>query len=322
MTTANINLASIVTATIAIVIATLLSFSYSTQLLAAETESSKEDWEFYDRTKTIHLKFTDAVKDGYDVSVTWTPDGGLPLLTGPAMINFNSADWSESFTFYAEHFHIPYPTLKELGFFRGERGFNLSIDLNKTYPIEYGSFTKTSLWGDTLTIDSLTGEIVPFFFEDVDLDGQDDLVVKGFRAGQRWADTFTVYEAGSKWGQTVYTQLTSGPFADIDTLTRFDKDNQTISLYSSSGGFCSGSLDVYKKVAGEFSYVLFKEWQYIEREGEGKHQREHCQENNYDIVDGKQVLRFEQEPATETPSDCGLLITDLMQPGSLWMLTR
>ncbi len=70
-------------------------------------------------------------------------------------------------------------------------------------------------------------EQTPFFFEDIDFDGKDELIVVNFNDGQRWFNTYSIYKPTYKYGNT-YNLVNTEPFNIIDQLTTFDKDSKTL----------------------------------------------------------------------------------------------
>jgi len=254
-----------------------------------------EWWEYYDRTKTIHLQFVDEVRKGYTVSVTWTPDGGLaPMLTGPALIHFNSNKkyGAESFSIGAEYFHIPSDTLSEAGLelFKDD-GYNLSVDLSKTYKIKYSPYKKISLWNNIHHFEeSGAREQTPFFFEDIDFDGIDELIVTSFNSGQRGDNEYSVYKLHTRWSNVVYKEMNFKPFSFIDQHTTFDKQNKDIKKYY-SGGSCANSEDIYKLIDGRFKYIEHKKW----RPSNSMIVGSICTESTFDIVDGRRVVKSESD---------------------------
>ena len=281
-------------------------------LLSPVTQAEEDDWwQHYDRTKTIHLQFSDTVKDGYTVNVSWNPDGGLaPILTGPALINFNSNKkfGAESFSVRAEYFHIPGSMLKDAGFvlFNEDGKFNLSADLDKTYKIKYNSksFKKISLLNnshegfnaDDFLNDNYDSnapgswEQTPFFFEDMDFDGTDELIVTSFNSGQRGHNEYSIYKLYNRWTNLVYKEMSVAPFDFIDQLTTFDRENKVIKKFY-SGGSCSNSEDTYKLIDGRFKHIEHKKWRPSNSMIVGRV----CTESTFGIVNGQKMLKTESD---------------------------
>ena len=163
----------------------LLAFLLINPVTQAEEVGQKS---FFDGTKTIHLKFTNIIDGQYTVNVLWMPDDGLaPQLVGPATINFVK-DKGHSFSVSAEAFHLPINVLNKFGLLRYDDSgdyHTLPVDLSQVHPIEYGS-GEVSIFNNPyhLHYDKPIVGIVPFFFEDIDFDGKDELIIINTRAGQ------------------------------------------------------------------------------------------------------------------------------------------
>ncbi len=269
-------------------------------LLFSSASFAEEDewWQYYDRTKIIHLQFSDKVLNDYTVNVAWNPDGGLaPILTGSALINFNSNKEfvSESFSVRAEYFHIPGSMLKDAGFvlFNEDGEFNLSVDLSKTYQIKSDFLKKMSLWSNRHKYDvSSSWEQTPFFFEDIDFDGVDELIITSFNSGQRGDNEYAIHKLHNRWEHLAYKEINTAPFDFIDQHTTFDNKNKTITKFY-SGGACANLEDTYKLIDSEFKYIEHIEWDYsytTTTEYESI-----CTELTYDIVDNKKVIKSKSE---------------------------
>lgn len=259
-----------------------------------QSNADNEDWwQYYDRTKTINLKLSDKIKNNYEVNIVWTPDGGLaPVLTGPALINFKSEKWGDSFAVKADYFHIHEKVLKTAGLNIFKDGiFNPKVDLGKTYKIAANPkyLKDVSLWQNEHNIKPTlesTRSHAPFFFEDMDLDGAEELVIASFGSGQRGSTEYLIYEISNRYSRPVATIKNSAPFNSIDQLSSFDISKKTIKQVS-SGGACSSSEDTYKKINNIFQHIQHTSWDY-------RVDIEHgyiCTESTYDIVDQKKTLK-------------------------------
>lgn len=269
----------------------LLAFLFTHSVIQAEEVEWKS---FYDGTKTIHLKFTDVIDDKYTVDVLWTPDDGyVPRLVGPATINFTRG--GSTFSVLANAFHMPFDTLWKLGLVKFDDsskydGHTIKVDLSKVYPVEYDSLNKPTLFNNSHHYDKLkTGGLAPFFFEDIDFDGKDELVVVDFGTGQRWVDEYTVYKATYENGST-YNLVVEKPFNMFDQKTTFNKENRTIDIFL-SGGACTNSNEKFRLIGGEYTSVEFTDWDYYIDDIKGSV----CVESIYTIANGKQVLKSKSE---------------------------
>lgn len=81
----------------------------------------------------------------------------------------------------------------------------------------------------------------PFFFSDVDFDGEQELVITSHKTGQRGTNTYKIYkyESYSCW------QMTKRPYTDFDGFTRFDYEHKKV-IFESHGGSDLYYEDIYK----------------------------------------------------------------------------
>jgi len=235
-------------------------------LLNPLAQAEEEQASFFDGTKTIHLKFTDVIDDKFTVNVLWTPDDGyVPRLVGPATISF-TRNSGGVFSVSAVAFHLPLSILNGLGFLKFDedsRGWHtIEVDLTKVYPVNYK--------GRASLFDNFRGNSAPFFFEDIDFDGKDELIVVDFGTGQRWVDEYTVYKSNDIPNRKItyrptypennsYNLATTKPFNMLDQKTTFDKENRTIDVFL-SGGASGSTNEKFKLVNGEYKPVEFTEF--------------------------------------------------------------
>ena len=263
----------------------LLAFLLINSVTQAEEVGRKS---FFDGTKTIHLKFSDVIDDKYTVNVVWMPrDGEGPRLVGPAIITFLK-DSGYLFSVTASYFHLPTAELAKSGILKtDDDGQAVEVDLAKVYSFKYDSdsFNKISLVNNTHKFkESGSREQIPFFFEDIDFDGEIELVVVDFNAGQRWLNEYTIYKPNYKYGN-MYNLVNIEPFSTLDQLSTFDKENRTIDVFS-SGGSCTNSNKKFKLIDGRYTLVELTDWGYA-TDGE----RYVCIESAYDIVNSKKILK-------------------------------
>jgi hypothetical protein len=162
----------------------------------------------------------------------------------------------------------------------------LPVDLTKVYPVEYNTIGKDSLF------DSFHGNNVPFFFEDIDFDGKDELIVVDFGNGQRRVDDYKVYKPTYKNGN-MYNLAIDKPFDMLDQKTAFNKENRTIDVFL-SGGACGSTNEKFKLIGNKYVAIEFTDWDYYIRDGGSV-----CVESNYVVIDGVRVLKSKSESYTE-----------------------
>ena len=260
----------------------LLAFLLINPVAQAEEVKWKS---FFDGTKTIHLKFIDVIDDRYTVNVLWMPDDGLvPRLVGPAIINFVK-DRESSFSVSAGAFHLPLDVLNKLGLIKYEDssshdGHTIKVDLTKVYPVDYASLSEVSLLNNSHHYDSSRGSTSPFFFEDIDYDGKDELILVNASAGQKRYDSYTVYRSNYKDDDS-YSLASDNSFNVLDQRTTFNKENRTIDVFL-SGGACGSTNEKFKLVSGKYKSIEFTKWNPTKGV---------CAKTVYGMQEGKRVLK-------------------------------
>lgn len=99
---------------------------------------------------------------------------------------------------------------------------------------------------------------VPFFFQDVDFDGEEELVLRFPNKGQRFANLYQVWDR--EWGEYLRLKYYD-PYNKLDDLTRFDTHRKEMTIVSYNGAFDwtekhyrlkGGAMTFYKLVKSEF----------------------------------------------------------------------
>ena len=73
----------------------------------------------------------------------------------------------------------------------------------------------------------------PFFFSDVDFDGEDEFIINRYKSGSRDSNAYDVYDV-SPYGY--FIQKTEVPFTELENgQCKFDSENKTITVYGSNG---------------------------------------------------------------------------------------
>lgn len=110
---------------------------------------------------------------------------------------------------------------------------------NASYHI--GEFLDKGCWvGDTLLLDyispkdsnELPDNEVPFFFQDVDFDGEDELLITNWQCGSRGSSTYDVYKVNQYYMYRMdMARLTEEPFTLLENYkTTFDTENKEITI--------------------------------------------------------------------------------------------
>ena len=144
---------------------------------------------------------------------------------GPAIITFKSKN--NTFSITNSHHYFP-DSLAQLS----SKSKIISLDYKATDSL------KTSLY-PFANID------IPLFFLDVNFDGVDELIITKKGTGQRFWDTFDVYEIEDGEIKEPFYQITlKKPFVDFDIATKIDRMKKEITTYL-SGGACDSSHKLY-----------------------------------------------------------------------------
>lgn len=154
----------------------------------------------------IYIKYKQPI-NGYTVKVMWLQDGEV----GNAL--FCLEKQGVQYYYFAEKW-----TDKIL------------YDKGNTYPnntvieLDYTAKLKSE---EYLSDDS------PFFFSDVDFDGEDEFIINRYKSGSRDSNAYDVYDV-SPYGY--FIQKTEAPFTELENgQCEFDSENKTITVYGSNG---------------------------------------------------------------------------------------
>lgn len=154
--------------------------------------------------------------------------------------------------------------------------------------------------GKTIDIDS---NAVPFWFEDVDFDGKEELVIPQYKEiRQRSSYYLSFYDleenteamygnaSSSDFKYRVGRQLIKAPYNDMDDSMEesINPNDQTIKILE-SGGYCSSSEYIYKK--GEDGSMQLSE--VVEYEDEHKDGKVKCMKNTYKYEIVKTLIKSE-----------------------------
>jgi hypothetical protein len=245
---------------------------------------------FYDGTKIIKLSTESAIiykEELYNIDIEWTPDDGLsPRLTGAAKINFHPIQ-GDSFSIFSEAFHLPDSMLDDLGIIgKNAWSINREIDLKKTHSFNYESLVKISLIDNSHQSYNYAYDVTPFFFEDVNYDGEDELVIVNTSAGQRWVNSYSIYKKNQNNGFILFNEA---PFNTLDQLSTFDQKNRAVDVFS-SGGLCTNSNKRYRLIEGKYILVEFIDW-----DSYPTNNRIICVKSKYNVVSGERILKSKAE---------------------------
>lgn len=184
----------------------------------------------------VSISYSNVI-NGYSVYVLWKPMVVSNNRTiGPAIIEFYKVD--EPYSFYLTNNHFGIENSK-LPFTYSEDGLSIvSINEYEIY-LEYNE--------DDLGTDYSFGTTnAPFFFQDLDFDKIEELVLVEIDNGQRGVASFKAYKFdGSELLPDRSGITTIEPFRSLDEMSKVDYLTKRITIYN-SGGNCANSYEIYK----------------------------------------------------------------------------
>lgn len=209
--------------------------------------------------------------NGYNVSVLWTPDHVISTYAiGPATLYFKNK--KESFTITNNAFSLPSESFN----FTLEDGYSvMAVSPNKITLDYQAPYLQNIIFHE---IDK------PFFFLDINFDGNKELLITKKREGQRYYDSFDVYSFDSNgYLQPPLAQITNKePYNRFDGATKLDRERKELIFYS-SGGWCNYSHKTYGLRNGKLSLTKI-----VKREQLNNDQD--CFESVYSVKNGESQL--------------------------------
>lgn len=185
----------------------------------------------------IHIKYKQKV-NGYDVSVLCFLSDSVYYDQNKAIFHFKN-DTSD-FYLYNASYHI-------------------------------GEFLDEGCWvEDTLLLDYISPKVTnelpdnefPFFFQDVDFDGEDELLITNWQCGSRGSSTYDVYKVNQYYMYRMdMAKLTEEPFTLLENYkTTFDAENKEIIIQYNEPRY--SETFIYKRVLQENITALGTECNY------------------------------------------------------------
>ena len=226
------------------------------------------------------------VINGYSVYVLWKPMVVSNNRTiGPAIIEFYSVDEPYSFFLTNNHFGIEN---SKLPFTYSEDGLGI-VSINE-YEIYLGYDND-----DLESAYSFGTTNQPFFFQDLDFDKIEELVLVESENGQRGIASFKAYKFENSELQPDRYGITSiEPFRSLDEMSKVDYLTKRITLYK-SGGNCANSHEIYKLQPAKNDYEAnsFVLETIIEEQRDEKSNK--CYESTYSVIGQSKKLIAKKE---------------------------
>ena len=191
--------------------------------------------------KSVILTYNAPI-EGFEVTAYWRPHEKMAgYVIGPAIIEFRHKDPDKTFSVTNNRFGLPD-----------------TAEWTKTATFVDGYFSKTSQ--SRVLLDYVGPKITDhlpstsFFFVDLDFDGKKELVMTEIANGQRFRNTYRVYQPDCL-SRRIDEIACRVPFASLDSASRIDFKNRTIHIFNSSSAQ-EWEERVYKFEAGEDRYRL------------------------------------------------------------------
>jgi len=258
----------------------LLLFS---TLVSANDSEDKEWWEYIDGSVKIKFKFKEILNHQFLVEGFWAPNGGAPGHAGPAELVFKDVHNGSKSKINIEYFSLDWDRFNDLDVVirKGDDWyFNPNTNLDKTYLVNYYDLDRMSLWNY-----KHQWSPQPIFFEDINFDGKNELIILDWMAGQRFNHQFKLYQINTFNAQTKFTPYYPTKEA-IDTSTEFDMSNKTLRIWH-SGGACLYSNYKYLYDGQKYRFVEYVKAEVLD----WGTKKQRCHRLVYDIWDGEKVLR-------------------------------
>ena len=188
----------------------------------------------------------------YEISVQWWPEReksrpyegvNIPGVVGRATILISDPVSGSSSTITTQYFHVPSKSLTP------PKSMLLEIALSDfPHPSLKASEDNIS-WG------------TPLLLEDVDFDGDLELVIINHGKGHRGTHDFEVFDIGFVGNKLMAAIKNKPPFKAMNLLDTFDIEKKTITSYL-SGGACSSSWETYSMSKGTSTPVQVIDYDY------------------------------------------------------------
>lgn len=233
----------------------------------------------------VTIAYTNEI-NGYSVSVLWKPLVVRNNRTiGPAILEFYKID--EPYSFYLTNTHFGLENSK-LPFSYSEDNLSITSLNEHEINLEYNE--------DDLGSDYSFGTTnEPFFFQDLDFDSIEELVLVEIENGQRGVASFKAYKFdGPELQPERYGITTIEPFNSLDEMSEVDYLNQQITIYQ-SGGSCANTYEIYKlqPAKNEYEGNSFILETRIEEQRDEKSNK--CYELTYSVIGQSNKLLSKKE---------------------------
>lgn len=219
----------------------------------------------------ITIKYTSPIK-GYNVSVKWLIRGKLEVMgsenfSGPAILTFENINTKEiswvlhpEFTIDIDKENLKYITVKDGEYIKNQSFTQISKYIKPKFE-KVGTSKEEEGFGYTY---------IPFFFQDVDFDDKDELILTYAKTYEKGGSQNKIFKTPD-YDNLEFNEMTDEPFAnfsgfyfgnpsaDAYSYTTIDYHNKTITHSGLSGAGGGGNI-IYEFKKSEYgdNFQLFK----------------------------------------------------------------
>lgn len=235
-----------------------------------QIKSAKNNIE--NKNNEITIKFSTPIK-GYNVSARWLIKGKIESqfsknFKGPAILTFENIETKEifwvihpEFTIDIDQENLKYITVVDDEFVKNESFTQVCKYINPKFEKVGTSYKEENDLGYTY---------IPFFFQDVDFDKVDELILTYATTYEKGGSINKIFKKDDN-ENLEFSEMTEEPFtnfsgfyygnpsADAYNYTTIDYENKTITHHELSGAFGSGEIIYeFKKTNNNPNYILFR----------------------------------------------------------------
>ncbi len=250
---------------------TLTSCSQQNKKESANEQINSTENNLDKKNNEITIKYSTPIK-GYNVSARWLIRGKLEVMgsenfSGPAILTFENIDTKEiswvlhpEFTIDIDKENLKYITVKDGEYIKNQSFTQISKYIKPKFE-KVGTSKEEEGFGYTY---------IPFFFQDVDFDDKDELILTYAKTYEKGGSQNKIFKTPD-YDNLEFSEMTNEPFtnfsgfyygnpsADAYSYTIIDYKNKTITHSGMSGAGGRGEIIYeFKKSEGGDDYHLSK----------------------------------------------------------------
>lgn len=239
------------------------------------------------QNEILYIEYNNPI-NGYKVNIIWEPIGTVPqnsnLIIGPAILNFTNIKNNAKFAIVNNFFSLHKKNTPFIKFNCSQNNYKnkscnslKSMELSEQHvKLEY-NYKPFKINQDSYLVEDKP----PFFFQDVNFDEKDELIIVQPRQGQRGVDNYKIFSPPEDNYLDDFTQPTNyEPFRNFDDLTDIDYEKKEIWIHR-SGGACSSSFEGYRYESHGINLFKIVDYDYDEN---------NCKMYEFNVIDGEKKL--------------------------------